>query len=247
MNKLNVQESEDKHTRSIALKAPKHKGKQDYSDDSDEENLSLLSRKFSKFLKRNRNKDNNKERYGNKKSNDFNSNNYTCFGCGEQGHIKANCPNKSKEKKPSFKEKKGKTKRAYKAWDENEISPSSSSSSEDEKANICLVAENDDESGSSSEVSSCASLNEQNYSELLEAFQETHDEANRFVLSNNRLKDLYSWLEKRVKSLEEDMEKAKSDFEKLETHLKNSSCKCDTLICENCENLEKKVHYLVDC
>jgi len=88
MNRLNVQESEDKHGRSIALKASKHKGKQESSDNSDEENLSLLSRKFSKFLKRNRNKDNNKDRYGNKKSNDFNSNNYTCFGCGEQGHIK---------------------------------------------------------------------------------------------------------------------------------------------------------------
>jgi len=44
-----------------------------------------------------------------KKCNDFNSNNYTCFGCGEQGHIKANFPNKeSKEKKSSYKEKKGK-------------------------------------------------------------------------------------------------------------------------------------------
>ena len=37
----------------------------------------------------------------------------------------------------------------------------------------------------------------------------------------------------------------KSDFENLENHCKNSFCKCDTLICENCENLEKKVHYLV--
>ena len=208
------------------MKASKNKGKQDSSDESDEENLSLLSRKFSKFLKRNCNKD----RFGNKKSNDFNSNNYTCFGCGEQGHIKADCPNKSKEKKTSCKEKKGKTKRAYIAWDENEVSSSSSSSSEDEKANICLVAENDDESCSSSEVSSCDSLNEQNYSELLEAFQETHDEANRLVLSNNRLKDLNSWLEKKLKSLEEDLEKAKSDFEKLENHFKNASCKCDTLI-----------------
>ena len=221
------------------MKAVKHKGKQESSDDSDEENLSLLSRKFSKFLKRNRNKNNNKERYGNKTSNDFNFNNYTYFGCGEYGHIKADCPNKEgKVKKPSYKEKKGKKKRAYIAWDENEVSSSSSSSSEDERANICLIAEEEDESCSSSEVSSCASLNEQNYSELLEAFQESHDEANRLVLSNKRLKELNSWLEK-------ELEKSKRNFENLEDHFKNSSCKCDTLICDNCENLEKKVHYLV--
>ena len=109
MNKLNVQESEDKHVRSIAFKAAKHKSKQDSSDESEEENLSLLSKKISKFLKRNRNKEANKERYGNKKTSDFNSNHYTCFGCGEQGHIKAYCPNKeSNEKKSSYKEKKGK-------------------------------------------------------------------------------------------------------------------------------------------
>jgi len=83
MNRLNVQESEDKHVRSISLKAVKHKSKQDSSDESEEENLSLLSKKFSKFWKRNCNKDSNKERYGNKKTSDFNSNNYTCFGCGE--------------------------------------------------------------------------------------------------------------------------------------------------------------------
>ena len=45
MNKLNVQKSEDKHVRSIALKVSKHKRKQDSSDESEEENLSLLSKK----------------------------------------------------------------------------------------------------------------------------------------------------------------------------------------------------------
>ena len=130
-------------------------------------------------MKRNRNKEANKERYGNKKTSDFNSNNYTCFRCGEQGHIKADCPNKeSNEKKSSYKEKKGKLRRAYIAWDENEVSSSSSSSSEDEKASICLIAEGDDESSNSSSVSSCASLSAENYSKLLEAFQETHEEAN---------------------------------------------------------------------
>ena len=62
------------------------------------------------------------------------------------------------------------------------------------------------------------------------------------ILSNNRLKGLNNWLEKRVKTLEEELEKSKNDFEK---HFKNTSHVCDSLACENCENLEKKVHYLV--
>jgi len=133
---------------------------------SDGETLSLLTKKFSKFFKGNRNKESNKERYGNKKTSDFNPNNYTCFGCGEQGHMKVKCPNKEgKEKKSS---KKGKSKKAYIAWDENEVSSSSSSSSEDEKANLCLMAEGEDDSSS---VSSCASLNAENYSQLLQAFK----------------------------------------------------------------------------
>ena len=107
-----------------------------------------------------------------------------------------------------------------------------------------MIVEGDDESCSSSNVSSCASLSA-DYSKLLQAFQETHEEANRLVLSNNRLKWLNNWLEKRVKTLEEELEKSKIDFEKLEKHCKNSSHVCDSLVCENCENLEKKRHYLV--
>jgi len=54
-----------------------------------------------------------------------------------------------------------------------------------------------------------------------------------------------NWLENRVKALEEELENSKTDFENLEILYKNSSCKCDSLVCENCESLEKKVHYLV--
>jgi len=39
------------------------------------------------------------------------------------------------------------------------------------------MAEGDDDSSSSSCVSSCASLNAENYSQLLQAFKETHEEA----------------------------------------------------------------------
>ena len=104
------------------------------------------------------------------------------------------------------------------------------------------MAEGDDDSNS---VSSCASVNAENYSQLLQAFKETHEEANRLALSNNRLKGLNNWLENRVKTLEEELEKSKIDFENLEMHCKNSSHLCDSKICKNCKTLESKVHYLV--
>jgi len=81
---MNVQENEDKHLRNIAPKAVGHKNCQDSSDDIDGETLSLLTRKFSKFLKKNNNKNQPSNRYNNKKINDFNTNKYTCFGCGEK-------------------------------------------------------------------------------------------------------------------------------------------------------------------
>jgi len=56
---------------------------------------------------------------------------------------------------------------------------------------------------------------------------------------------LNNWLENKFKALKEVLENSKTDFENLEMLYKNSSCKCDSLVCENCESLEKKVHYLV--
>ena len=76
-------------------------------------------------------------------------------------------------------------------------------------------------------------------------FKETHEEANRLALLNNRLKDFNNWLENRVKTLEEELLNSKNDFENLELIYKNSSCECDSRFCENCESLEKKVNYLV--
>jgi len=57
------------------------------------------------------------------------------------------------------------------------------------------------------------------------------------------LKGLNNWLENRIKTLEEELNHSKTDFESLEMIYKNSFCKCDSSFCENCESLEKKVHY----
>ena len=97
----------------------------------------------------------------------------------------------------------------------------------------------------SSSVSSCASLNAENYSQFLQAFKETHEEANRLALLNNRLKGLNNWLENKVKTLEKELENSKTDFENLEMSCKKSSCLCHSKAGENCKTIESKVHYLV--
>jgi len=115
MNKLFVQENEDKQIRSIALKIAGHRRCQETSDDSDEDTFSFLSKKFSRFLKKKNNKNHTSNRYSKKKSNDFNTNKYTCFGCGEQGHIRVDCSNNENKEKVEIKksEKKGKAKKEH--------------------------------------------------------------------------------------------------------------------------------------
>jgi len=60
-----------------------------------------------------------------------------------------------------------------------------------------------------SSVSSNISLTHENYSTLLNAFKETHEEVNRLTLSNNRLKGLNNWLEIKVIQLEEELSNLK--------------------------------------
>ena len=212
-------ESTEKKSISLALKskaAEIETSEDSTEDDSETENLNLLTRRFHKFIKlKSRSKNQQSKRY-NKKS-DSVSAKLTCFGCGKQGHIKVDCPNLSNKEKPTERKsyKAGKTKKAYIAWEDN-ASTSNSSSQEDFEANLCLMAGGDSEVNS---VNSSASFNSTNYSSLLDAFQETHEEANRLARSNNRLKGLNNWLEARVKELEGEVLRLKTNLE----HYKTSS------------------------
>jgi len=99
----------------------------------------LLTRKFGKFLKNNsRDKTYSSNRYNSKKITDFNFAKYTCFSCGNRGHIKVKCPNTMRKEKGAKRkyEKKGKAQKS-------DDSSSSSSSKNDEEANLCLM-ENED-------------------------------------------------------------------------------------------------------
>ena len=58
-------------------------------------------------------------------------------------------------------------------------------------------------------------VNGENYNQLLDALKETHEETNKLALSNNRLKGLNNWIENWVTTLEEGLNKAKTNLENL--------------------------------
>ena len=74
-----------------------------------------------------------------KKVDNNNNNNYTCFECGKQGHIKFECPIYLRKHVGEKKKKKDrKQKKAYIAW-EDSASITFDSSSDEEIANVCLM------------------------------------------------------------------------------------------------------------
>ena len=105
MIRLNEQEHSDRKQNGITLKSAVQKEDSDdecSSSCSETETLTLLTRKFSKFLKKKgKEKSQPFKRYNNKKVD--NSTNITCFGCGKQGHVKMECPNQAPKEKASEK------------------------------------------------------------------------------------------------------------------------------------------------
>jgi len=190
MGRLNDEEDIGRK-KNIAFKTEVVKGKrqkeEEYSDD--DENLSLMIKKFTKFMKA---KDKNQFKR-NKKDNQGSSSNFKCYGCGESGHVKADCPNSKKSE-----EKKGRKffkKKAYIAWEDNASSSSNSSDSENEEANLCLMANHDD---SDSEVNS--TCHENDYDDLYDAFQQLLIKSSKLDTAHKKLKsdfkDLQSKFEK---------------------------------------------------
>jgi len=124
MNRFKEREIGERKVIEITLKIATlgEESETDSNEDSEVEPLDLLSRKFNKFLrKKGKVKNQQYKRYS--KETDSNAANFTCFGCGKQGHIKMECPNlthkeKATEKKKFSKHSKGK--RAYIVWDEND-------------------------------------------------------------------------------------------------------------------------------
>jgi len=128
IKRLKEQETVEKRAKGIALKTTiEYDTSEEVENLEHDETLSLLTKKFSRFLKR-KNRDRTQQRKRYSKSNDSNSSSYTCFGCGKPGHIKIDCPNNQNKEKPANKKsERGRGKKSYISWEENEVSLKSDS------------------------------------------------------------------------------------------------------------------------
>jgi len=124
-------ESAEKKSRSLALKskAVEIETSEDITeDDSETENLNLLTKRFQKFIKlKNISKNQQSKRYNKKSDSVFAK--LKCFGCGKQGHIRVDCPNLSNKEKSTKRKsyKAEKTRKAYITWEDNASTSSTSS------------------------------------------------------------------------------------------------------------------------
>src|SRR4051812_40128577 len=127
LGRLETHEIQIKDSKDIALKTRvKHHSNQEDESTSEEDNEFI--KKFEKFLRKEKEKEIIKEEAPTRK--------IKCFECGERGHVKSECPKLEKKNKYFKKNKDKKSKKAYVAWDDNEIS----SSSDEEHVNLALVA-----------------------------------------------------------------------------------------------------------
>ena len=148
----------------------------------------------------------------------------TCFECGEKGHVKSECPTLEK-KNNYFKRKKDKRpKKAYIAWDDNEIS----SSSDKEHANLALIAthhSDDEEEEVSNETSSYDN-------DALNAIDELLNECKILYKKVSTQKKHILSLEEKIDTMEKDFQIERQSF--LEKEKQNLTCK-------ECESLSSKL------
>ncbi|KAK8568978.1 hypothetical protein V6N12_007511 [Hibiscus sabdariffa] len=143
----------------IALKALQKES--DSSDEEDKE-MAMLAKRFTKLMKSQRGRRAQRKGYFKNKHKEEDKDQLICYECKRPGHIRTECP---QLKKKIFVKKK-KVKAQIATWSDEE----SSDEKEQEVANLCLMALEED-----LKVTSNSSHCDLTYDELLEEFEELQE------------------------------------------------------------------------
>ncbi|VFQ97364.1 unnamed protein product, partial [Cuscuta campestris] len=201
--------------KGIALKAFKEPM---MNDSSDNDEVKLVMKKFCKLLKK-------KEKV---------EDGAVCYGCGEVGHIKNKCPRIGRNAR-HFKKQ-----RAYISWG-GDSGDESSEQEEDEEANLCLIAQEEDESANNENQEICiSSTGSCSLKEMQEALQELYDEFVSASKTNKALKKRFSNLETELEKLQKENEKLKEE-NKFYGKRSTDKPKSSTKNCESCIALNEQV------
>ncbi|VFQ84367.1 unnamed protein product [Cuscuta campestris] len=201
--------------KGIALKAVKESTMDDSNDDDE---VKLIIKKFCKLLKK-------KEKV---------EDGPVCYGCGEAGHIKNKCPRSGRNAR-HFKRQK-----AYISWG-GDSGDELSEQEEEEEANLCLIAQEKEEStNNENQEVRISSTCTNSFEEMQEALQELYDEFVSASKTNKALKKHFSNLEIEFEKLQKENEKLK---EENKFYGKRSADKPEssTKHCDSCIALKEQV------
>jgi cell division protein FtsB/Arc/MetJ-type ribon-helix-helix transcriptional regulator len=138
------EKKEEKSKKNLALKASLSSSEEESDEDAE---FAMLARKFRRFYKKREGSFSKKPITSEKGKKILNkTDNFTCFGCKKPGHMKIDCP--LLKKNASTSKDKRKKKAMVATWSDCEISDDEDKDSSDEVANLCLMADVDDEVGS---------------------------------------------------------------------------------------------------
>ncbi|GMI94832.1 hypothetical protein HRI_003152500 [Hibiscus trionum] len=193
----------EKKKLGIALKASYNK-----SDSSEEEGeeMAMLAKRFTRFMKSNRGRKFNRRGDFKNKGKEEETDQPICYECKKPGHIRTDCP---QLRKKSF-GKKNKLKAKMATWSDDE-----SSEEEVEVANLCLMAFKEDHMVNSNSSLTYDELYDE-YVELQNVYDELVGKYKESILKNKKIiSDL--------KSQNESLSKTNSELEKMFLYLINLS------------------------